>query len=311
MTRDVPLGAGREFDLIRRMREGWGPLAVGLGDDAATLDMPRGEQLVVSTDAALEGVHFRRDWVTLGEIGYRSVTAALSDLAAMAARPLGVLVALETPTLTDADIDALAAGIGDAVRDAGTTIRGGTLASSEKLSITTTVMGSTLAPLVRSGARPGDAVYVTGQLGGPSSAVRAFRDGQRPNPEARNRFVHPVARLREAQWLATRGATAGIDISDGLGGDALHLAAASACTIEIDLDRVPLVQDTQPDDVWGGEEYELLVTAPASVDAADFQRRFGTPVALVGRVIAGAAAAHFTRDGRRVASPGGYDHLSR
>jgi thiamine-monophosphate kinase len=311
MTGDVTLGAGREFDLIRRMRERWGSLAVGLGDDAAAVEVPRGDQLLVSTDASLEGVHFRRDWMTLAETGYRSVTAALSDLAAMAAKPLGVLVALETPALSDAEIDELATGVGDAVRQAGTTIRGGNVATSSRLSITTTVMGSSHAPVLRSGARPGDAVYVTGKLGGPASALRAFREGKNPPPGARERFVHPVARLREAQWLAARRATAGIDISDGLGGDALHLAAASACSVEIDLDRVPLMDGAQPEDVWGGEEYELLVTAPESLDVAAFVRSFGSPITLVGRVVAGASTAHFTRGGRRVASPGGYDHLSR
>src|SRR5437667_11194522 len=91
----VALGPGDEFDLIRALKEAWGPLAPNIGDDAAVLRPPSGEQLVVSTDAALEDVHFRRAWLSLQEIGYRAVTAALSDLAAMAAAPLGVLISLE------------------------------------------------------------------------------------------------------------------------------------------------------------------------------------------------------------------------
>src|SRR5437763_11705443 len=87
------LGPGAEFDLIRRMRERWGALAVGIGDDASVLRVPRGEQLVVSTDSAMQDVHFRREWLSLREIGCRAVTAALSDLAAMAAAPSGVLIA--------------------------------------------------------------------------------------------------------------------------------------------------------------------------------------------------------------------------
>src|SRR6266545_1283742 len=95
MTRDVALGPGVEFDLIRQLRDRWGPLAADIGDDASVLRVPRGEQMVVSTDAAIEDVHFRREWLTLREIGYRAVTAALSDLAAMAASPMGVLVSLQ------------------------------------------------------------------------------------------------------------------------------------------------------------------------------------------------------------------------
>src|SRR6185503_11470114 len=91
----IPLGPGVEFDLVRQMEERWGPLAAHLGDDAAVLQVPRGEQLLLSTDTSLEDVHFRRGWLSLREIGYRAVTAALSDLAAMAATPVGVLVALQ------------------------------------------------------------------------------------------------------------------------------------------------------------------------------------------------------------------------
>ncbi|HET9454180.1 MAG TPA: AIR synthase related protein, partial [Gemmatimonadaceae bacterium] len=126
--RNVPMRAGTEFDLIRGLQERWGDLAVGLGDDAAVFAMPRGDDVVASTDASVEGVHFRRDWLTPREIGYRAVTAALSDLAAMAARPIGVLVSLTLPQQQQQeDMDGLADGIGDAVRAAGAVIRGGNL----------------------------------------------------------------------------------------------------------------------------------------------------------------------------------------
>lgn len=311
MSEDIALGGGREFDVIRRMRERWGALAAGIGDDAAILDVPRGDRLVASTDTAVEGVHFRREWVTLEEAGYRAVTAALSDLAAMAARPLGILLALELPRCGNDEIDLLADGIGGATRAAGTVIRGGNITSGPSLAITTTVFGSAYRPLSRNTARPGDHIYVTGRLGGPSAAVRAFSGGRAPQGAMRERFVRPAARLREAHWLAAHGASAMIDVSDGVGGDAGHLASASGVTLEIELDRVPLVEGAELGDVSGGEEYELLLTAPRELPERDFEALFGVPLTRIGTVSAGAAEAVFTSGGRRVATPRGWDHLSR
>src|SRR5687768_2741478 len=105
------MGPGGEFDLVREMLARWGDAAVGIGDDAAVLAVPPGERLVVSTDAAVERVHFRRDWMTAAEIGYRAAAAALSDLAAMAARPLGIVVALALPREWIAEVGELAEGI--------------------------------------------------------------------------------------------------------------------------------------------------------------------------------------------------------
>lgn len=314
MTDGAELGPGAEFDLIRRLRERWGPLAVGLGDDAAVLQPPRGEQLVISVDAAIEGVHFRRDWLSLREIGYRAVTAALSDLAAMAAAPRGVLVAL---TLSPNDdwgdaLMELADGIADAVGAVGTVVIGGNIARGEPLAVTTTVVGSAFSPLRRTGARPGDLLYVTGSLGGPRAALRALESGTEPAASQRTRLARPVARIAEARWLAARGAIAAVDISDGLAGDARQLAAASDVALEIQVERVPVFSGaTQQDALASGEEYELLVAARAPFPEDEFSRRFGIPLTLVGRAVEGATAVVFTRAGKRVAGPAGYDHFSR
>ena len=308
---DTPLGEGAEFQLIRRMRARWGELAIGIGDDAAVIDLPRGERLVVSTDTALEGVHFRHGWLSPMEIGYRAVTAALSDLAAMAADPHGVLVSLQLPS-HDADlIDQLADGIGDAARAAGTVIRGGNLSRADVLGITTTVLGSAFTPLSRRGARPGDLLYLTGALGAPAATVRMLESGSVPDPAARARFARPSARLREARWLASRGAIAAIDLSDGLRGDAGHLAAASGVACDIQLDRIPIAAGASADDVFGGEEYELLVAARTPLPDAEFQRAFAIPLSMIGRITEGARAVTFTRAGARVAAPQGHDHFSR
>ena len=287
---------------------------MGLGDDAAVLTAPRGERVVVSTDAAVEGIHFRREWMSLREIGYRAVAAALSDLAAMAAAPVGVLVAFTTRAEDANELLEVADGIADAVRKAGTVIAGGNLSVGPSLSITTTVIGTAFAPLTRRGARPGDAVYVTGRFGGPAAAVRALSSGAEPRREHRARFAAPVPRLREARWLAVRGATAAIDISDGLARDAEHLAVASNVSVEIDVGRVPMLEGATPEDVLGGgEEYELLVTASDSLDEAAFAATLALPLTRVGSVVAIGAAPEVVllRAGKRVAAPPGYDHLSR
>jgi len=311
----VPLGQGREFDAIRALLARWGDRAVGIGDDAAVVQVPRGDALVVSVDTALENRHFRDEWLTPREIGYRAVTAALSDLAAMAAQPLGVLLALALPERWNAHLPAIADGVADAVTAAGTTILGGNLAASDLLGLTTTVLGSAFAPLRRSGLRRDDAVYVTGRLGGPGAAVAAWNSGHRLHDAHRQRFARPVARLREARWLADRGAHAAIDVSDGLAADLQHLAAASGVGLDVDLDLVPLVDGVNGPvaAAASGEEYELVVGAPAdaSLDTSEFERTFGIPLTVIGRVVAREAGLVFRRGAERVAKPPGYDHLSR
>jgi thiamine-monophosphate kinase len=306
------LGAGREFDLIRALVARWGPeRAAGVGDDAAVLDVPRGEQLVASVDTAIEGRHFRLEWLSLREIGYRAVAAALSDLAAMAARPLGVLVALALPDGGGDDLSALADGIGDAIAAADTRIVGGNIARANALSITTTVLGSAYRPLRRDAVKPGDGVYVTGALGGPGAALRALVAGRTPSPEHFQRFRRPAPRLAEARWLAARGATAAIDISDGLAADLGHLAAASALRIAVDLDALPLVAGvTALEAAASGEEYELVVAASGQFDVGEFADRFVLPLTRIGVAGAGDAEVVLTQRGVRVASPGGHDHLS-
>ena len=310
---DVALGLGEEFDLIRQLRERWGKLAVGLGDDAAVLEPPRGDRIVVTTDSAVEHVHFRRDWLSMAEIGYRAVTAALSDIAAMGAEPRGALIALSLSSEGRDRLMELADGIGDAVRAAGTVIIGGNLSQSDALAITTTVIGSAHTPLTRAGARPGDLLYVTGALGGPNAALRAFQAGKTPSAEMCGRFAHPAARIAEARWLAARGAAAAIDISDGLIADARHVAAAAGCTLEIRAERVPVFTGaTEEDALIGGEEYELLIASRALLNEAEFADRFGISLTPIGRVTEGTAAVTLTRNGKPVSLPGsrGYDHFS-
>lgn len=308
----LDLGAGGEFDAIRAMLREWGPRAIGIGDDAAVLDVPTGERLVVSTDASVEMVHFRREWLSAEEIGARAAVAALSDLAAMAATPLGLLLALALPESWDGEIAELARGVGDAAERVRCPIVGGNVTRANELSLTITVLGSARAPLRRSGARPGAGVFVTGRLGGPGAALRALSSGRVADAHHMARFAAPRARIAESRWLADAGATSAIDISDGLAVDAAHLARASGVTIELDAAMIPLVEGVSAGDALAsGEEYELIITFPSGArpDTAELEARCGTPLTRIGSVReAGGEPVRVT--GARVDPARGHDHLS-
>lgn len=292
------LGPGQEFDLIRRFLEqsaAPGPdVVVGPGDDCAVFTAPR---TAVSVDLAMEGVHFRREWLTPEEIGYRATAASLSDLAAMAATPIGVLASLAIPADEVPEYAArVMAGVREGVEGVGGTLMGGDLVRSVgPLVLDIVALGAAPHPVLRSGARPGDELWVTGTLGGAAAAVAAWLAGAEPDPDARRTFAHPVPRLREARWLAERGALhALLDLSDGLAGDVRHLAAASKVGILIDAARVPIHPAAARTGrgldlaLTGGEDYELLFAAPpGAVEplAAEFGADFMVELHRVGEVV--------------------------
>lgn len=307
----TPIGQGVEFDAIRRMLERWGPNARGIGDDAAVIPSIGDRSLVVSTDTSVENVHFRRDWLTPQEIGYRATAAALSDLAAMGSRPLGILVAITVPDPWRADLDGITDGIGEAAAKAAAPILGGDTTSGSDLSLTITVLGTVRDALTRSGAKPGDLVYVTGRLGGPMASLRELQAGRSPSPENRRRFAHPVPRFQESAWLAAKGASSAIDISDGLAAELGHLASASRVSITARLEDVPTVEGVSATDAArSGEEYELVITAPTSLDTAQFRERFDLDLTLIGEVAQGSVGAVMTQDGEPVPLPAGYLHFT-
>lgn len=315
MTRRVahlPLGTGAEFDAIRAMLREWGARASGIGDDAAVLDVPAGKRLVVSIDATFEAVHFRREWLSSEEIGARATTAALSDLAAMAAEPLGLLLALGIPEGWQPELAELARGVGTSAEQAACAIIGGNVTRAGELSLTVTVLGDAERPLRRDGASPGDLVFVTGRLGGPGAALRALQSGRVPTPAHMTRFARPRARLAESRWLADAGASAAIDVSDGLGADLTHLALASQATIELEVDRVPCIAGVSAEEaIASGEEYELIVTFPShdAPDTEQFEARFGLPLSRIG-VVRERSAEPVRALGGRVDPASGHDHLS-
>src|SRR6267378_1052170 len=237
------LGPGKEFDRIRaifnRISE-LSPEAEGLGDDCALVPLGT-TTLAVSIDASLEGVHFRTDWLDFKEIGFRAAGAALSDLAADGATPLGLLASLGIPAANGkkgADPAAeIMAGVASMAKNVEAKVLGGDLARSDRYMVDVCVIGLAERPVRRSGARDGDGLWVTGYLGGAALALEQFRAGTTMPAALRNRYVCPEPRIAAGRWLAGYGATAMIDISDGLTADAQHLAAASEVGIEINLDH--------------------------------------------------------------------------
>jgi thiamine-monophosphate kinase len=295
--RSLALGPGAEFDRIRRIAELLGPQGVGLGDDCGLIR--EGEEFfALSTDVSVEGVHFRPQWVRPDEVGWRATASALSDLAAEGAVPVGILSAVTLPAAApEAHLLELMSGVGAAAKYAGALVLGGDLATGPGWSVAVTAVGRTRAPVTRGGAEPGDRLWVSGILGGARAAVEAWRRGEQPLPGARTRFAHPEPRIAAGRWLARHGAHAMIDLSDGLGGDAGHLAAASRVALELDLDAVPIAPEVTPEAerlgvspqrfaAEGGEDFELLVALPPRFNAADaFVRDCGislTPVGTVG-----------------------------
>jgi thiamine-monophosphate kinase len=310
-SRNLELGPGKEFDLVRTLLGEWGKTAQQIGDDAAVVTVPQGEKLVVTTDTSLEGVHFRREWLNYFEIGYRATAAALSDLAAMAARPLGIVIALTLPEADRHEARALAIGIREGASAVLCPIVGGDLTSGKTLSLTITALGSVVKPLSRAGAKIGQHVYVTGRLGGPAAAVRAWRAGVEPTAADRARFANPVPRIEPAIALARDGATSAIDISDGLIADLGHVAAASKVRMEIDLARIPLMDGVEPIAAANsGEEYEVVVTA-AAMDTERLSAEFGLPLTEIGRVVAGPIGVELLDNGKKISAPAGFDHFRK
>jgi thiamine-monophosphate kinase len=317
----LELGPGREFDRVRAIERALGPHAATLGDDCAVVG-PYAHRIVLSTDVSVENVHFRRSWLRLDEIGWRATAAALSDLAAEGAEPIGVLVALTVPgEMTDADVTEVMRGAGDAAAAVGGTVLGGDLARGPSLALAVTVVGRAVRPVTRKGARPGDSIWVTGVLGGARAALQAWQGGHEPSAGARLAFAHPRPRIAAGRVLARLGATAMLDLSDGLAGDARHLATASGVRLVIDAGRLPLgegVSDAarfgaQPPEAFaaeGGEDYELLVTMPAGSEQAvrEATLEAQAPLTRIGEVRAG-EGVELMLDGRRL-ELAGFDHFA-
>ncbi len=320
--RTIRLGPGAEFDRIRAAIALGGELPeavrVGPGDDAAVIE----GGWVLSTDMCVEDVHFRRSWLSDSEIGYRAAATALSDLAAMAATPLGLLVSIAVREASDVDLEALQVGVEEAVQALGGATLGGDLSRSPgPLVLDVVVVGRTSWPVLRNGAKVGDEIWVTGRLGASAAAVHAWRQGGEPSPQARAAFARPTPRIDEACCLVEREwVDALMDISDGLAGDVGHLAAASGVKVVLEAGAVPIAdaalaalgaEGALEAALHGGEDYELLFVAdPGIVDVARFEDRFGLDLTRVGHVLEGEGVWLDRGDGEpRPLARAGFDHF--
>jgi thiamine-monophosphate kinase len=237
-------------------------LATRIDDDAAHLD----GDVVVTQDALVEGVHFRLDWISWHELGFRAAVVNLSDLAASGAEPEALIVTLGVPPETAID-DVLE--LYEGLAEAGVAIRGGDTTAAPTLLLSVTAVGRSPRVPGRGGARPGDRLVVTGPLG---AAGAAFR---------RQSYVRPPLRLAEGRELA-RHAHALLDLSDGLAVDAGHVARRSGCRLVIELERVPLAEGAELRDLGFGEDYELLAAVAEPSGYAEIGRcEEGEGVALL------------------------------
>jgi thiamine-monophosphate kinase len=261
-----------EFGLLAELeRRG---LAQSIEHDAAVV-----EGLVVTQDALVEDVHFRLDWISFRELGFRAAAVNLSDLAASGAEPAALVVSLGAPPETEAaDVLELYEGLGET----GVPVVGGDTTRAPQLMLSVSALGRAERVPGRAGARSGDLLVVTGPLGG---AGAAFRE---------QRYVRPPIRIEEGRRLAET-AHAMLDISDGIARDAAHIAERSGVRCVLELDRVPLAPGATVDDLGFGEDFELL----AAVDRPDFH--------VVGRCEDG-EGVELLRDGKPYALTG-WDHF--
>ena len=307
---------------------------LGPGDDAAAVRWPDGRLLVLTTDAAEEGIHFDLRTHPLPAVGRRAVAAAVSDLAAMGAAPVGTLVSLvASPRGEDAAAEAAAAA-GERAAELGAPVLGGNITAGGRLALHVTAVGamaSGVRPLPRTGARPGDALFATGELGGAALGLAALRrradaSGGPPaeSPVEHSaaeaplvrRHLDPEPRLAAGALLAASGAvTAAMDISDGLALDLHRLAAASGVGAILEIARLPLARAGSAGldaALFGGEDYELLFTgAEAGIPPAIGAARL--PLTRIGRITGAASGVRLRRaDGRVEALPArGWDAWTR
>lgn len=247
---------------------------VGVGDDAAVITLD-GVSVVVCADAIVQDVHFTSAVSTPGDIGWKAIVVNVSDVAAMGAVPLAALVVLQRPpTLSEADIRGLYEGMDEACSRYGLHLVGGDTVTAPVLSLAVTALGRPAErPVTRAGAQPGDRVLLVGPLGLAAAALARLEAGQQPPAELLDAHRRPHALPSSGQALARAGATSLIDVSDGLGADARHLAEASRVALRIfeaDVRRAipPGVSETAPADgglllaLSGGEDFGLLATVP-------------------------------------------------
>jgi len=292
---------------------------LGIGDDCAVLRLPPRHEVLVTTDFSLEGVHFRREWHSPEVVGHRCLTRGLSDIAAMGGRPLAAFLSLALPrSLPQSWPDRFLAGLLRLADKFQMSLAGGDVAQSPSgILADIVVVGSapTVRAVTRLGAALGDRIYVTGALGGSAAALKLLFAGRKLRPQDYPQHFSPQPRLAVGEFLQRcRLASAMIDISDGLSTDLSHICEESGVGAEIHADAIPLARIGKPPKavdlesaLHGGDDYELLFTAPASKRLPS--KIAGIAITEIGRITRNKKIYLFTKNAKSILRPRGWQHF--
>ena len=319
----MPLAEKALIARIRQAAAKTSGIIAGIGDDCAVLRVPQGHEALITTDFSLEGVHFRREWHPAESVGHRCLTRGLSDIAAMGGTPIAAFLSLAAPRdLPQKWIDGFMRGLFTLADKFAVPLAGGDTAESpDGILADIVVLGSVPKgkAILRSGARPGDKIYVSGELGG--SAATLYRLPKKPksnlNPRYFSRHFFPEPRLALGRILRQKGlASAMIDLSDGLSTDLGHLCDESGVGAEIQQEAIPLATIGHPahavdldSALHGGEDYELLFTAPNAKRIP--QQIANVPVTRIGHITASHHVFLLNKNLRFPLKPQGWQHFTR
>ena len=324
----LPLNEKALIGSIRRQagpRRSQGVVRTGIGDDAAVLNSPSGYEILLTTDFSLEGVHFRREWHPPDSVGHRCLARGLSDIAAMGGEPTAAFLSLAVPAdLPQSWVDRFITGLLRLAKDFHVPLAGGDTASSpDGVVADIVVIGRvpTGKALLRSGARPGDSIYVTGELGHSAWTLQQLREGLlsvgrgKPRAVYRKHAAHffPLPRIAVGRRLLNkRLATAAIDISDGLSTDLGHICEESGVGALVYEATIPLPTGLPASGLryalHGGDDYELLFTTPGSASVP--RKIAGVRVTRIGEIVRGRGMWLVEGYGQRKSlKPGGWEHF--
>lgn len=315
----------REKALIARIRHRerlWPGIATGIGDDCAVLKVPAGHELLVTTDFSLENVHFRREWHPAESVGHRCLTRGLSDVAAMGGKPLAAFLSLALPkNLPQSWVDRFFDGFFDLANQHRVTLAGGDIAQSPQgiladiMVVGSVPMGKAVR---RSGAKHGDLIYVTGELGGAAQVLAELQRGRKQNLHKYPRHFFPQARLEVGQFLrANHLVSAMIDLSDGLSTDLSHICEESGVGVQIIEAAIPRAGSGQSKEkvalslaLHGGDDYELLFTVRPNKKMS--RSIAGVPITQIGRVTREKQIVLVKGNGHSVKlQPSGWEHFAQ
>ena len=327
LTKDIG-----EFGLIKRMAAGLvstgRPVVAGIGDDSAVLHPPAGRLQLATTDMLVENVHFRLDFAEPFQIGWRSLAVNISDIAAMGGEPTYAFVSIGLPRETTVEfVDELYSGMRKIAGEYSVDIVGGDTVSAPQMVINIALLGEVEEEnlLLRSGAKPGDALMVTGDLGGSDAGLTILKHSLQI--DGTQKHLMPVPRVQEGRLLAKSGyVTAMIDISDGLASEVHHICEASGTGAELWANSIPLSHNVsqvaefagrKPHDLalYGGEDFELLFTCQPDKAASlteDILSISDTPLTVVGRIVEMSRSITIEDTSGKAVSlkPRGYDHFA-